>query len=94
MPRPKDKVTSALVSKGFVPRGAHHVMLVYYTTTGQKTRACTKTSHTPKMKDITDGLLAQMAKQCRLSTREFLGLVDCQVSRTAFEELLRERGEI
>jgi hypothetical protein len=35
-----------------------------------------------------------MARQCKLSKEEFLGVVDCPVSRAALEEILRERGAL
>lgn len=94
MPRPKDKLISALKSKGFVQAAGDHVYLIYYTKDGQKTAVKTKTSHTPKMKDIPDSLISLMAKQCKLSKAEFLGVVDCPVNRDDLELLLRDRDEI
>lgn len=94
MPRPKDKLVSALKSKGFAQAAGDHVYLIYYTRDGQKTAVKTKTSHTPKMKDIPDNLISQMAKQCKLSRAEFLGVVDCPIDRDDLESLLRDRGEI
>jgi hypothetical protein len=94
MPRPKTKVISGLTSKGFLESSGDHVMLVYYTRDGRKTRIRTKASHTPKMKDIPDNLLSQMAKQCKLTKEEFLGVVDCPIKRDTLEALLAERGEI
>lgn len=61
---------------------------------GQKTNVKTMTSHTPKMKDIPDNLISAMARQCKLSKNDFLGVVDCPLSRDDLENILRERGEI
>jgi len=94
MPRPKEKVLSSLVSKGFVKASGDHVMLVYHTADGRKTAVRTKVSHTPKMRDIPDNLISQMARQCSLAKDEFLGVVDCPVSKAMLESMLRERGAI
>jgi hypothetical protein len=94
MPRPKIKVISGLKSKGFLEVGGDHIVLIYFTLDGRKTSVRTKTSHTPKMKDIPDNLLSQMAKQCRLTKGEFLDVVDCPKSRADLEAILVERGEI
>jgi len=40
------------------------------------------------MKDINDGLLAQMSKQCRLQREAFLGLVDCNLTQEDDEQWL------
>lgn len=93
MPRPKKTVEAALEAKGFAPSEGDHHFFVYWTKNGKKTRARTKTSHTPKMKDISDSLLGQMAKQLRLDTKaQFLQLVDCPMSREDYEQLLQAKG--
>jgi hypothetical protein len=94
MPRPRAKVLASLTSKGFAKATGDHVMLVFHTVDGRKTSVRTKVSHTPKMRDIPDNLVSQMARQCKLSKEEFLGVVDCPVSRAALEEILRERGAL
>lgn len=94
MPRPKAKVISGLTSKGFVEKPGDHIILVYYSTSGEKTNVRTMASHSPKMKDIPDPLIAQMARQCKLSKSEFLDVVDCPMSRSELEDVLRERGII
>jgi hypothetical protein len=94
MPRSKSKVESALKSKGFEQIEGDHHFFVYLTVDGRKTTAKTKTSHTPKMKDIPDTLLGLMAKQCHLTKNEFLKLVDCTLSREGYEEILRSKNII
>lgn len=88
MPRDKNKVEHALLKKGFQRREGDHHFFVYFTLDGKKTTVYTKTSHTPKMKDINDGLLAQMSKQCRLQREAFLGLVDCNLTQEDYEQWL------
>lgn len=67
MPRDKRKVEEALLKKGFENKEGDHHFYIYHTLQGKKSSIRTKTSHTPKMKEINDGILAQMAKQCRLN---------------------------
>jgi hypothetical protein len=94
MTREKRDIEAALTGKGFTRREGDHHYFVYMTVQGQKSRAHTKTSHTPKMKEISDGLLGQMAKQCGLTKLEFLDLVDCPLSREAYEALLQKRNKL
>jgi hypothetical protein len=92
MPRKKSTVEASLKSKGFEQiEGDHHYFL-YVTMDGKRTSIRTKTSHTPKMKEIPDNLLSQMAKQCQLSRPEFLRLVDCPLDREGYEEILSKKN--
>jgi hypothetical protein len=94
MPRKKIDVESALKKKGFNQTEGDHHWFVYITLEGKKTTSRTKTSHTQKMKDIPDNLLSQMARQCRLSKKDFLDLIDCPLSREAYEEILKDQEEL
>lgn len=92
MPRKKSKVESGLKDKGFEQTEGDHHFFVYVTTEGKKTAVRTKTSHTPKMKDIPDNLLSQMARQCKLSKNDFFRLLDCPLDREKYEAILKEQG--
>ena len=94
MSRDKRKVEEALSHKGFVRQEGDHHFFVYFTLGGKKSRFRTKTSHTPKMKDINDVLLGRMATQCGLTKPEFQDLVKCPLNREAYETLLEERGKL
>lgn len=94
MPRERKAVESALKKKGFAQVESHHHYFVYVTKDGRKTRVKTKTSHSPKVRDLDDSLLGKMAKQCGLSRPEFLRLVDCPMGRDDYESRLSEAGEI
>jgi len=94
VPRDKSKLEKSLLKKGFQRIEGDHHFFIYYTLSGQKSLIKTKTSHTPKMKEIGDSLLTQMAKQCKLSKQEFLNLVDCPLNQQAYEELLKEKEEL
>jgi len=94
MPRQKRDIEAALTAKGFVAGSGDHNFFVYISTSGKKTRARTKTSHTAKMKDVPDSLLSEMAKQCKVTKSQFLNLVDCPMTRQQYEAALQERGEL
>ncbi len=95
MPREKKSVEDGLINKGFKLKEGDHHRFIYYTIEGnKKSSVITKTSHTPKMKEIPDNLIGQMAKQCKLSKSDFLNLVDCPLSLEAYENLLKKEGAI
>ncbi len=92
MPRKQDAVEKSLLSKGFQPGGGDHNYFFYYSKAGKKTIVRTKTSHGAR--EIDDNLLAQMAKQCKLSNKDFGLLVDCPLSRDAYETKLVAAGAV
>ena len=95
MPREKKSIEDGLKNKGFKLKEGDHHRFIYYTIDGnKKSSVITKTSHTPKMKEIPDNLISQMAKQCKLSKSDFLNLVDCPLSRESYEKMLRAEGEL
>lgn len=94
MPRSRKAIEDALERKGFERIEGHHHDFVYRTSDGRKSRARTKTSHSPKVRDVSDALLGQMARQCLLTKPDFLALVDCPMDRDQYERELRKRGEI
>lgn len=92
--RSKLKIEKSLCKKGFVKQPGDHRFFVYYTSSGKKTGIFTKTSHTPQVKDISDGLLKSMANQCKLSQIDFCRLIDCPLSRDSYEQILKENHDI
>ncbi len=94
MPKDKRKIEQALLKKGFENEEGDHHFFIYHTLQGKKSTIKTKTSHTPKMKELNDGILAQMAKQCRLNKQDFTNLIDCPLSREQYEVCLTEKGMI
>ena len=76
----------------FQAGGGDHNFFVYHSKAGKKTRVRTKTSHGSK--EIDDNLLAQMARQCTLSNKDFGLLVDCPLSRDAYETKLLAAGAV
>ena len=91
--RAKREVEAALQKKGFREVEGDHHWFLYWTSDGLKTTIRTKTSH-GATKDLGDGLLAQMARQLRISKSEFLQLVDCPMTREQYERVLQRAGHI
>ena len=90
----KRKIEQSLRKKGFAEQQGDHNFFVYYTLEGKKTGIFTKTSHSPSMKDISGELLNRMASQCKLSQADFCQLVDCPLTRDAYEKILKANHSI
>ena len=90
MPRPRRVVMAALERKGFSASEGDHTYFIYYTADGRKTLAKTKVSHSGE--DVADAILGMMARQCKLTAPQFRDLVDCPLSRTAYEDILKAQG--
>jgi hypothetical protein len=89
MPRKAREVLGGLKRKGFVEeREGHHIFLIYETTAGLRTDIRTRLSHQSGGSDIGDPLLGAMARQVRLSRRDFDQLIDCPLSRVEYESRL------
>jgi hypothetical protein len=83
-------VAAALQAKGFRLREGDHHFFIYFNLTGLKTQVFTKTSHHEKQ--ICEGLLSLMAKQCRLTNKLFGNLLDCPLDQLGYETELRRQG--
>jgi hypothetical protein len=93
VPRDKREIEAGLSKKGFVQRAGDHNYFIYVSLEGKKSMAKTKTSLGKRI-DIDDNLLAQMARQCGVTKRHFLDLIDCPLQRTAYETLLKLAGKL
>ena len=91
--RAKRDVEAALTKKGFRKDDGDHHWFFYWTADGLKTTIRTKTSH-GSTKDLSDGLLKEMARQVRISKGQFLDLVDCPLTREQYESALENDGHI
>ena len=92
--RSKGDIESALSRKGFARVENDHSWFVYFTTDQKKSRLKTKTSHGSRSTSIGDSLLGMMARQCALTKSEFLELVDCTMSRDAFQAVAKDRAKL
>ena len=91
MPKNARDVKSALARKGFRLKENDHTFFHLFVD-GRKTVVYAKISHGEKQ--IGDKLLSLMARQMRLSRREFVDLIDCALSEPGYIALLRARGAI
>lgn len=81
-------VHKALRSKGFKQSNNDHEKFTYFTLTGVKTSIWTKTSYGSNHKDLSDNNISNMSSQCRLSNKQFADLVNCPLTREAYEDLM------
>ena len=84
------EVARALKRKGFEPDHGDHEYL-RLVVDGRKTPIRTHVSH-GKGFDVGPNLLAQMARQARLSNSEFRDLVDCPLSHEEYVRILKRDG--
>lgn len=92
MPRKQSEVERSLTAKGFRAREGDHNYFNYYSKLGKKTAVFTKTSHGAR--EIDDNLLSRMAKQCKLSNKDFGLLIDCPLDRDTYEAKLIVQGAV
>lgn len=92
MPRKQREVERSLTMKGFRSREGDHSYFHYWTKAGKKTAVFTKTSHGAR--ELDDGLIGCMAKQCRLSRTDFERLIDCPLDRDGYETKLIAAGAV
>jgi hypothetical protein len=86
----KISVEKGLKKKGFRKmEDSDHSYFIYYTDLGKKTTILTKTSHGSTHKDISKPIFGCMAKQCKLSTNDFSDLIECRLSQSGYEQILK-----
>jgi len=86
------RVRSGLQKKGFAARNRSHRVLRHVAQDGTHTTILTQVSHGPQGRDISDGILGMMARQCKLSGRQFRGLVNCPLSRKNTKIFFEEKA--
>ena len=94
MPLDRRLVEAGLLAKGFHKVDGDHSFFIYYDRNGNKSPVRTKTSHGTSSKQLNDDLVSKMARQCRLSPKDFKDLATCPLSRDAYEPELIELAAI
>lgn len=94
MPLDRKDIEASLEKKGFAAVEGDHTFYIYWTTSGLKTSVFTKTSHGSRYKTLSDALVGQMARQCKMTTGQFKNFVKCTLSREAYEAILIEAKHI
>ena len=92
MPRKQNDVEKSLLAKGFHSKEGDHNFFNYYSKAGKKTAVFTKTSHGAR--EIDDNLLSRMAKQCKLSNKDFSLLIECPLDQDTYEIKLISQGAV
>jgi len=90
--RPSNKIKRSLLSIGFIENHTHHIKLQYISLSGEPTQVKTFLSHGSK--DYGDKLLYEISKQLYLTKKELLLLIDGNMSRKEYENILRIKGII
>ena len=85
-------IVTALLSKGFVQDDSRDHKYFFFCFQDRKTDIFTRLSHGQRTAD--DWQLGKMARQTRLSKREFMALVECTLSGSDYADLMKEHGEI
>lgn len=94
MPLQTRHVESRLINKGFEKRNKSHKTLRYVTSSGVRTSIITHYSHGASGKEVHDGEVGAMARQCKVSTSQFKQLVSCALAREEYEALLLKQGDL
>ncbi|MES2327955.1 MAG: hypothetical protein V4539_00040 [Bacteroidota bacterium] len=82
-----NKTRQSLLKKGFRKNeGDHHFYLYYY---NGKVITKTKVSHNDQ--DIGDDLISKMYKQCKVTKKQFLDLINCPLDESGYIEILKEQ---
>jgi len=81
----------ALLKKGFGEVEGDHHFLIYFVN-GLKTDIRTKMSHNHE--ELNDVLISKMKEQVNLSKDEFIGVVDCHISKDQLHEIYVKKGKI
>lgn len=80
-----------LEHKGFEKsEGKKHTVLIYHNTEGKKTVIKTIVSRGTGYTSLGGDLVSSMARQCRLTTPQFVSFVDCSISRDDYDGLVKE----
>ena len=86
-------IDAALQQKGFYRTDdADHLWYFLPRLNGDGYLVRTKMSHGMMGETIGVELIVLMARQCRLTKKQFLSLIDCLMDETAFREVLRQQG--
>jgi predicted RNA binding protein YcfA (HicA-like mRNA interferase family) len=91
MPKAAKEVAAALIKKGFQKSNSKDVYYRLYVN-GKKTIVYTKISHGEK--DIHDGLIGAMARQVKLTRKQFNELIECPLQHDAYVKILVAAGVV
>lgn len=83
-----------LKSKGFIEeRDRDHIVLKFFND-GVYAGIRTKLSHGSKSAEIDEELISRMAKQCKVTKKQFVGLVECTVSQADYLAMVSDHFKL
>ena len=86
------EIDSALRRKGFIREtDGDHIHYCFISNTGEKSTIKTKISH-GMTSTINADLISKMARQLHLTKRQFLDLVDCNLSEEGYRIIIHTDG--
>jgi len=85
------QIRQSLTNKGFVEVKSHHCFF-YLCINEKRYNIFTRFSHGEK--ECGDPLLGRMAQQLRLRRKDFDNLIDCQLGKEAYIQMLKDKGEL
>ena len=86
------EVGKALTRKGFSQfHGGSHEKYCFFDENGAKTEIFTVLSRKRRNTVLTKQLAGMMAKQLKITNRQFRDFVECTLDRAAYEEILRRK---
>jgi hypothetical protein len=89
----RDDVETSLKKKGFLEEDGDH-RFYKLMVEGKYTGIMTKTSRGKKYKTLSDDLVSLMARQLKLTKKQFVDLVNCPLTLDEYVALLRRSGEL
>lgn len=84
-------IEAGLSNKGFEMTDSRHRRFVFVTDSGRKTPVKTMTSHGSD-KVLCASLVAKMARQCKLPTKDFEKMVSCRIPKAQYAAMLKAQG--
>jgi hypothetical protein len=90
-PRRARDIERALAGKGFEKDPTHHLMFWLHVD-GKKTSVRTRLSH--GLSEYGDSLLAQVAKQMKITRAQLDAFIDCDLSAAEYVGVLRAGGHV
>lgn len=90
----RSKVQENLPKKGFLEQGDRDHIFYHFYYNGKKTHIRTHVSHGSKYKTLGDDLVSKMAKQCKVTAKDFRSLSECTMSHQEYISLLEKSGEV
>lgn len=91
MPLARSDIERALQRKGFTYRSGDH-RYYFFEHEGLTRAVFTKVSHGTKYKTLATPLVLKMAKQLRLTKKQFMALVDCSMTQEQYVAHLTQLG--